>query len=277
MSASPEIITSVSPSVRQTGRSARRAASKSVETAVVVPPEDKVKIKPDGEVDIIPPKEHKDEKDISKQEKKAAKKAAKKEKKEKKEEKECGKMSKCPPLTLFIAFAIIVLLFSAFRAWSKSPPSGTPGNQVVKYWLGVGFSFIVMIALILAIGWWIKAECVNCQPGKAWLVFVLAIFLPIVVGFVFSVVIGALRGGASFIDKFLGKCGDPLPSPPSPTKKAESKPAQEKKKTPAPAQSQPTTQKVEEEPVALEEEHTPDNATREISEADLDRAIEQVK
>lgn len=274
MSASSEIITSVSPSVRQTGRSARKAASKTMETAVLVPAEDKIKIKPDGEVDIVPPKDPKMEKDIPKKEKKAAKKAAKK---EEKEERCSSGMTKCPPLTLFIAFAIIVLLFSAFRAWSKSPPSGTPGNQVVKYWLGVGFSFIIMIVLILAIGWWIKAECSNCQPGKAWLVFVLAIFLPIVVGFAFSVVIGALRGGASFIDKFLGKCGDPIPP-----KKAAEAPAQKKaaapaqKKAAAPAQTQ-TTQNVEEEPVALEDEHTPDNATREINAEDLDEAINKIK
>lgn len=270
MSASSEIITSVSPSVRQTGRSARRAASKATETAVVAPAEDKIKIKPDGEVDIVPPKDHKAEKDTTKKEKKAAKKATKK---EEKDDKCSSGMTKCPPLTLFIAFAIIVLLFSAFRAWSKSPPSGTPGNQVVKYWLGVGFSFIIMIVLILAIGWWIKAECSNCQPGKSWLVFVLAIFLPIVVGFVFSVVIGALRGGASFIDKFLGKCGDPIP-PIVPPKKAAEAPAQ--KKAAAPAQTQ-TTQKVEEEPVALEDEHTPNGATREVTEDEIDDAINKIK
>lgn len=305
MSAQTAVAADITPSVRKSGRAASsRAASATretyTETTVNVPAGDKVKIKA-NEIDVAPAKGMKGAAagtmataGVAELSEKDAKKIAKEEMKEKKKAEkqaakgECAKFGGCPPLTLFIVFAIIVLVWQAFQAWNKAPAAGTPGRDQLKYWLIVGFTFLVMLAIIFAIGWWIKSECNHCEPGKAWLIFVLAIFLPIVVGFIFSVIVGALRGGASFIDKWLGKDCDPA-VPGNPMKKAE--PKKEAKETVKEAPKK-ETKKAAKKPAAPVKEETPvlaesesddidllDEAghTYKISEDEIDGALEKLK
>lgn len=269
-----------SASVKKTGRSSNKGG-----VTVRAPASDTVKVKPDGEIDVKPPKSARsstksgstaapaaapaDAKADAKAEAKAAKQQAKAAKEAKKEAEPCKKLSSCPAFVLFLIFSVIVLIFQVFSAWNCSPQSGSSGKAQAKYWTIVVASLLVTLALIFAFGWWIKSECNKCEGGRAWFILLLAIFLPIVLGFIFSVIVGALQGGASFITRWLSKKpGDggqqPDPNCPEEVAKAAAKKAEADKKANAGKKNEKTDKD------AKKAKETPKPDARKADQVDVD-------
>ncbi len=189
--------TLVSPSAVKRGRS-----STTETVSFDVPPGDKMKIKPNGEVDVAPAKKNKTKKD----------KSATTEEVILVEEgafvQTCNKLKQCPALILFIVFSVIVICYMVWRAFNLYPGNGCNSKKKMRYFMTVGLSAVVTLVVLFFFGWWIKQECNSCQPGRSWLVFILAIILPFVLGFLFDVVTGAVNGGANYVSHWFKKSQD---------------------------------------------------------------------
>lgn len=202
--------TLLSPSVRGQGKSSKGSI------VIDVPADEKVKMKPDGEIDLVPPHSK-----MSKMDAKEAKKMEKqREKDAKKMHKDDGKhhfnMAECPALGIFIVISLIVLVYQVFVAITNAPPAANDFKSKFKYWVFVAIALVITLAVVFFFGWWIRNECANCKPGRAWMVLILAALLPFVLGLIFHVFVGALRGGVGYLDKILGKCDKNKPKPSDP-------------------------------------------------------------
>lgn len=93
------------------------------------------------------------------------------------------------PLIFFIILSVISLIITIVMAFSF-------GHNVHngRRWGGFIVSFIVQLFLILVIGWVIWKLCASCQGGWAWLVFILALFLPFILLIISAVIIIAFLG-----------------------------------------------------------------------------------
>lgn len=116
----------------------------------------------------------------------------------------CGTWSdplRCP-LVIFAVLAVIFFFFSIWSMWSNSR-AGATGN----FWLVSIITLIIYLIITLAFGYWIKKKCSECSYGTSWMLFFVALFLPIILGLVASVVIGAVGGGLAFLSSSLNKRG----------------------------------------------------------------------
>lgn len=93
------------------------------------------------------------------------------------------------PLIFFIILSIISLIITIVMAFSF-------GHNVHngRRWGGFIVSFIVQLFLICVIGWIIYRLCASCHGGWAWLVFILAIFLPFILLIISAVIIVVFLG-----------------------------------------------------------------------------------
>jgi len=101
---------------------------------------------------------------------------------------------KCP-ITLFIILMIIGAVVNIW-AWLIAPHRDKMGYEIPAsdYWiaiiLGVSFHFLVII-----IGAWIIFEqCRRCNVDASWIVFLLAVLLPVVSALLVGLIIGQVLG-----------------------------------------------------------------------------------
>lgn len=123
----------------------------------------------------------------------------------------CG-LKSCPAFVLFIVFSIIVLVYSVFYAISNIP-SGAPAKEQMKYWVMAAIMFLVILAIIIFFAWMIKKKCDECKNGASWGWFAAAIIFPFVLGLLYNVFIGALKGGNTWLSNWLANRGQPCPNP----------------------------------------------------------------
>lgn len=129
----------------------------------------------------------------------------------------CGSWSeflKCP-LTIYSVLAVIFLIADFYSIW-RAASNGATGSS---FWITSILSLIIYVVLILLFGYWMKRKCEQCEYGQSWLVFLLAIFFPIILGFIVNVIIGAFAGGIAFLGTSMqgGKSGKGPKVVPTPT------------------------------------------------------------
>jgi hypothetical protein len=93
------------------------------------------------------------------------------------------------PLIFFIILAVLSLIVTVVMSFSF-------GHNVHngRRWGSFIVSFIVQLFLTFIIGWIIYRLCATCHEGWAWLVFILAIFLPFILLIISAVIIVAILG-----------------------------------------------------------------------------------
>lgn len=130
---------------------------------------------------------------------------------------------KCP-LTLFAIIAVIMFIYDVYYIFTSS------GSANGTFWLVSIIALLVYVGLALVFGMWIKRNCNECKYGTSWLIFLAALFFPIILGFIVSIFIGAFTGGLAFLSGSLGAGGSkggkagkapkkaaPAPPAPAPT------------------------------------------------------------
>lgn len=119
----------------------------------------------------------------------------------------CGTWSsffECP-LTIFTILAVLFFFFDIYNIWRGSQAIGGSSST---FWIVSIVSLLIYIAIAVAFGYWIKKKCAECKQGTAWVLFFVALFLPIILGLVTNVIIGAVGGGLSFLSGSLNKGGN---------------------------------------------------------------------
>lgn len=107
---------------------------------------------------------------------------------------------KCP-LTLFAIIAVIMFIYDVYYIFTNS------GSANGTFWLVSIIALLVYVGLALVFGMWIKRNCNECKYGTSWLIFLAALFFPIILGFIVSIFIGAFTGGLAFLSGSLGAGG----------------------------------------------------------------------
>ena len=134
----------------------------------------------------------------------------------------CGSWSeffRCP----LIIFSILAFIFFIADGWSifRASQQNVVGTS---FWVTSLLSLLIYLILVFVFGYWIKKKCEECKTGQSWLIFLLAIFFPIILGFVVNVLIGAFAGGIAYLSQSFGGGGKsgkkmppaPQPAPPAP-------------------------------------------------------------
>lgn len=116
-------------------------------------------------------------------------------------------------LTIFTFLAIIMFVYMIYYIFSVS----SRATNSASFWIVSIISLLIYVGVAFLFGWWIKKDCEECKYGTSWFVFIIAIFFPIILGFLVSIFIGAFAGGVSYLSGSLGKGGyNKKKAPPSP-------------------------------------------------------------
>lgn len=108
----------------------------------------------------------------------------------------CGSWSdffRCP-LTIFTILAIIFFFADIYAVYRASQTTTSS-----SFWIVAVISLLIYIGLAFLFGYWMKKKCEDCKQGQSWLLFFVAIFFPIILGLIVSVVVGAVGGGLAFL------------------------------------------------------------------------------
>lgn len=101
---------------------------------------------------------------------------------------------KCP-LLLYVALIVIGVLVN-IAAVMRAPNVDRLGRPISNQqkWAATIFGLIIYLIIAYFFGNWIYNVCSKCETLNAWLVFLLAIFFPVILGFVFSLITAAVLG-----------------------------------------------------------------------------------
>lgn len=104
------------------------------------------------------------------------------------------------PLIIYIVLAIISIFFS-ISSYSKIPNYDRNGNVINNSTKNSTFiiGLILNIIIIILFGYWMYTLCSKCQHLNAWLVFLLAIFFPIIISLIILALIGVALGVGFFV------------------------------------------------------------------------------
>lgn len=94
---------------------------------------------------------------------------------------------KCP-LTIFTIIAVIGFFVNAVMIWN---------NTAVMTASAIAINIVALIVYVIIVvlfGYWIKKNCEKCEYTGGWLVFLLAIFFPVIATFVVSFVVALFNG-----------------------------------------------------------------------------------
>ena len=108
----------------------------------------------------------------------------------------------CPPFLIYIILVIAALIFH-ITATNNLPTVDHFGNAIPPQRRStiLTFSFILTIIIDILFGIWIYNLCKDCKQGNAWLVLLLAIFLPLVIAFIVFIIVLFVLGITSFIKR----------------------------------------------------------------------------
>lgn len=123
-----------------------------------------------------------------------------------------GNLIGCP-VTLY---TVIVVIFAIWQLYNiiNAPTVNNDGQPIsaASRW-GWGLAILIIYLLIAyAFGSWMYKLCTKnpgCGSGGAWLVFLLAIFFPIILGVIATILFGVIIGVGSAVAK--GKGGKQMP------------------------------------------------------------------
>lgn len=104
------------------------------------------------------------------------------------------------PLLLFVALVIIGLIYNVWFL-IKSPNvnnAGQPISTTQKWVVGI-IGIIIYLIIAYLFGLWMYKLCSRCETLNSWLVFLLAIFFPLILALIVSIIIGIILGISNFI------------------------------------------------------------------------------
>jgi len=99
------------------------------------------------------------------------------------------------PMILFVILIVLVILMT-ISAITKAPLVDRNGNPITnnqKWVVGV-ISIVILLIIAALFGFWIYYLSKKCQSGTAWLVFLLALLLPVLLYVVSTVIVAVLLG-----------------------------------------------------------------------------------
>lgn len=101
---------------------------------------------------------------------------------------------KCP-LYIFIILAIIGMIINIYLI-VRSPTVDAQGNQISasQKWVAAILSVLVMSLITVLFGVWIYSQCSRCRFGSAWLIALVALFLPLILFFITALLVSAFLG-----------------------------------------------------------------------------------
>ena len=106
------------------------------------------------------------------------------------------------PLIIYIALVILSIIWHLTTV-NNLPLNDRNGNliPVQRRNTAITFGFIIMLIIDLLFGIWIYSLCKKCQYGGSWLVFLLAIFFPLVIALIIFVITLLFLGITSFVTR----------------------------------------------------------------------------
>ena len=101
---------------------------------------------------------------------------------------------KCP-LLLYIALIILGLILN-FIYVSRLPTVDRLGRPISnnQRWVAIILGIIIYLAIALLFGTWMYRNCVNCNTGGSWIIFLLAIFFPLILWFILAIIYVVITG-----------------------------------------------------------------------------------
>lgn len=108
---------------------------------------------------------------------------------------------KCP----LLIFTILVVLGALWTIWTlaRSPNvnnQGQPISTAQKWTVGI-IGLVIYLIIAYLFGLWMYHLCLKCEVLNSWLVFLLAIFFPIILALVLTIIIGIILGITSFVTR----------------------------------------------------------------------------
>lgn len=101
---------------------------------------------------------------------------------------------KCP-LILYVILIVIGVLVN-IAAVMRSPNVDRLGRPIStsQKWAATIFGLIVYLIIAYLFGHWMYGTCARCETLNSWLIFLLAIFFPIILSFLFGLITAAVLG-----------------------------------------------------------------------------------
>ena len=101
---------------------------------------------------------------------------------------------KCP-LLLYVVLIILGLIIN-ISAVARTPDVNSAGQPITptQKWSTTIIGIIIYLIIAYLFGMWMYSLCKKCQAGQAWLVFLLAVFFPLILALVFGLITAAVLG-----------------------------------------------------------------------------------
>lgn len=99
------------------------------------------------------------------------------------------------PLILYIVL-IVVGVFINLAAVARAPDvdrQGRPLTQTQK-WSSTIIGLLIYLIIAYLFGMWMYRLCTSCNTVGSWLIFLLAVFFPVILAFIFNVIVSAVLG-----------------------------------------------------------------------------------
>ena len=110
-----------------------------------------------------------------------------------------GEIIKCP-LILYTILVIVGVILN-LSAMSKAPSVNRNGVAITssQKWRATVIGLGIYLVIAFLFGYWIYRLCQRCETLNSWLVFLLAIFFPLVLAVIVGMIIGGILGITTFV------------------------------------------------------------------------------
>lgn len=98
--------------------------------------------------------------------------------------------------TILVVLGVIWIIYGLVKA-PNVDVNGQPVSNAKKWGFGL-LGLLIFILIAYAFGKWMYGQCEKCSFGSAWLIFLLAIFFPIILSLIVGVVLGTALGISTF-------------------------------------------------------------------------------
>ena len=101
---------------------------------------------------------------------------------------------KCP-LILYVALIAVGVLVN-IAAVMRSPNVNRQGQPIstAQKWSATIFGLVIYLIIAYFFGRWMYNECSGCHTVTSWLIFLLAIFFPVILSIIFGLITAAVLG-----------------------------------------------------------------------------------
>lgn len=101
---------------------------------------------------------------------------------------------KCP-LLLYVALIIVGILIN-IAAVMRLPDVDRQGRPIStqQKWSATIVGLIIYLIIAFLFGKWMYSTCSRCETLNSWLIFLLAVFFPIILAFLFGLITAAVLG-----------------------------------------------------------------------------------